>query len=125
MANAAATVEKEIPAEYRTVTKTVVKTPAATSEREIPAEYATYTTTSMTSSGTYADWVEILCGNKITSATVRAIQKSLRAKGYDPGPDDNVLGPRTNAAIIKYQKDNNLPSGNLNLETLKSLGVEY
>jgi peptidoglycan hydrolase-like protein with peptidoglycan-binding domain len=79
----------------------------------------------MTSSTTYADWVEILCGNKIKSATVVAIQKALRAKGYDPGLDDNVLGPRTNAAIIKYQKDNNLPSGNLNLETLKSLGVEY
>ena len=79
----------------------------------------------MSQEGSYADWVEVLCGTKITSATVIAIQRALRAKGYDPGPDDNVLGPKTNAAIIKYQKENNLPSGNLNLETLKSLGVEY
>jgi len=125
VASAAGTTEKEIPAEYRTITKTVVKTPATVTEKEIPAEFATYTTTSMSSSGTYADWVEILCGNKITSATVRAIQKALRAKVYDPGPDDNVLGPRTNAAIIKFQKDSNLPQGNLNLETLKALNVEY
>ena len=42
---------------------------------------------------------------------------------YGPSIAQNVLS-RTNAAIIKYQKDNNLPSGNLNLMTLKSLDVK-
>jgi len=42
---------------------------------------------------------------------------------YGPSIAQNVL-PRTYAAIIKYQKDNNLPSGNLNLMTLKSLDVK-
>ena len=51
------------------------------------------------------------------------IQKALKAKGYDPGPIDDVFGPLTKTALIQYQKDKGLPVGNLNLETLKSLGV--
>ncbi|MBK8442558.1 MAG: peptidoglycan-binding protein [Sphingobacteriales bacterium] len=39
----ATTKEVEIPAEYKTVTKQVIKTPATTKEVEIPAEYKTIT----------------------------------------------------------------------------------
>jgi peptidoglycan hydrolase-like protein with peptidoglycan-binding domain len=45
-------------------------------------------------------------------------------KGYDPGPIDDIIGARTKAAILQFQKDNNLATGNaLSLETLKALGV--
>jgi peptidoglycan hydrolase-like protein with peptidoglycan-binding domain len=46
---------------------------------------------------------------------------ALAALGYDPGPADNVLGPQTRKALLQYQKDNELPQGNLNKETLKAL----
>ena len=50
----------------------------------------------------------------------------LKAAGYNnPGPIDNILGSQTKSALLQYQKDKNLPQGNLNLETLKSLGVTY
>ena len=35
------------------------------------------------------------------------------------------MGKDTKAALVKYQKDNKLPIGGLDMETLKSLGVKY
>jgi len=49
----------------------------------------------------------------------------LTKAGYEPGPSDNIMGARTKAALTKFQKDKNLPVGNLDLETLKALGVNY
>jgi len=34
------------------------------------------------------------------------------------------MGSKTRAALVKYQTDNGLPVGNLNIETLKALGVQ-
>lgn len=42
------------------------------------------------------------------------------AKDYNVGPADTD----TRAALLKYQKDNNLPQGNLNVETMKHLGTK-
>jgi peptidoglycan hydrolase-like protein with peptidoglycan-binding domain len=58
-----------------------------------------------------------------TSGKISQIQEALRAKGYDPGPTDNVLGAKTREALTQFQKDNNLPVGNLNVETMRALGV--
>ena len=41
--------------------------------------------------------------------TVRNIQDGLQRLGYAPGPADGVFGPQTEAAIRKYEQDNNLP----------------
>ena len=40
-----------------------------------------------------------------SSYDVTRIQNSLRVQGYDPGPADGVVGPRTRAAIRRYQAD--------------------
>jgi peptidoglycan hydrolase-like protein with peptidoglycan-binding domain len=60
--------------------------------------------------------------------TVRSIQKSLAALGYDPGPADGAMGPRTSAAIREFQADYGLPvtgqaSGELEL-SLRMLAGE-
>ncbi len=39
---------------------------------------------------------------------VAGTQSGLRDLGYDPGPVDGILGPRTRAAIRAYQKDHRL-----------------
>ena len=103
----------------------MVKTAASTAEVPIAEEMSTYTITNMTGGGSYADWVEILCAADVTEDRILSIQKALKSAGYQPGPIDNILGSQTKAALLKYQKDKNLPQGNLNLETLKSLGVSY
>jgi len=33
---------------------------------------------------------------------VREVQKALKASGYDPGPDDGVMGQRTRTAMRRY-----------------------
>ena len=41
--------------------------------------------------------------NKATSSThVRELQEALQKSGYDPGPVDGIMGPRTKAALRKY-----------------------
>jgi peptidoglycan hydrolase-like protein with peptidoglycan-binding domain len=57
--------------------------------------------------------------------SVRNAQQALKAKGFDPGPIDGVMGPKTHAAIRSYQEKNNLSAdGRLGAQTLGSLGVE-
>ena len=36
------------------------------------------------------------------TAHVREVQQALAAAGYNPGPIDGVMGPRTKAALRKY-----------------------
>ncbi len=115
--------EVEIPAEYKTITKSVVSAAAQTRDIEIPAEYKTVTYKKLVRKGGFTEWKEVMCGEKVNEATVRQVQEALRTKGYNPGPSDNVLGAQTKAALVKYQKDNGLPMGSLDRQTLNSLGL--
>ena len=59
------------------------------------------------------------------SDSVRNAQQALKDKGFDPGPVDGVMGPKTHAATRSYQEKNNLAAdGRLGAQTLGSLGVE-
>lgn len=117
---------EEIPvnAEYRTVSKRVLVSPESTRTVDIPAEYIDVKEKRLVKEGGYTVWTEILCTNKTNSSKVSQIQRALRDKGYDPGPIDGVLGIKTQAALKQYQTDNGLPLGNLNMDTLNSLGVQ-
>jgi hypothetical protein len=90
----------------------------------IPAEYATVTKKSVSRKGGFSEWREVVCNDGVTVSLVRQVQRALRERGYDPGPDDNVMGSQTKSALVKFQKDKGLPSGNLNIETLNALGVK-
>ena len=115
----------EIPAEYASRSFRKLASPAATRAIEVPAEYSTVTRRNLVKKGGFTEWREVLCGDKVTGYTVRQIQDALKARGYDSGPSDNIMGSRTKAALVKFQKDNNLPVGQLDLQTLKALGVQY
>lgn len=117
--------EIEVPAEYGTRTRKVMKNSGSVKQIEIPAEYKTVTKKVLVREGGFTEWREVICGNKITAATVRSVQDALRSRGYDPGPTDNVMGKQTKAALVKFQKDNGLPIGSLDLETLRDLGLDY
>ncbi|MEO0339773.1 MAG: peptidoglycan-binding domain-containing protein [Bacteroidota bacterium] len=114
-----------IDGEYRDIQVQKMVTPATTRVVDVPAKYEEVTTRKLVKKGGFEEWREILCAEQVTSYTIRQIQDALKARGYDPGPLDNLLGTQTKAALVKFQKDNKLPIGNLNLETLKALGVQY
>lgn len=142
------TIVKIIPAVYKTITREVVDTPErveempyapiyqtakekvmVTAERieeeAIPAVYKQVMEKRLAKQGGYTVWTEILCANKTSSSTIRKLQRALRAEGYSIGTVDGVLGTRTQISLKQFQIDNNLPIGNLNIETLESLGIPH
>ncbi len=112
-----------IPAEYRTINRRVVVQPASASEVVVEAVYKTVQEKRLVKQGGYSVWTEILCSSKTTTPNISRIQQSLKDKGLYDGPVDGVLGVKTQTALKQYQINNNLPAGNLNMETLNSLGV--
>jgi peptidoglycan hydrolase-like protein with peptidoglycan-binding domain len=56
---------------------------------------------------------------------VRLTQERLAAAGFDPGPADGAVGPRTRAAQRAFQEARGLdPTGEPDGSTLGELGVE-
>ena len=121
----ARTVEVPVEPQYKTVKKTVLVSPASANQTVIPAEYKTVTEKKLVSKGGYTVWTEILCASKTSTSTVRALQKALNDLGYNAGVVDGVLGLRTQTALQQFQTDKGLPLGNLNIETLSALGINY
>jgi Putative peptidoglycan binding domain len=55
---------------------------------------------------------------------VRSAQMALKEKGFDPGPIDGVMGPRTKAAVKEFQQKENLTAtGQLDADTRSHLIV--
>ena len=77
--------------------------------------------------GGFTEWKEVFfCGGSLNAqqrGLIIQVQKSLKAKGYYTGKIDNTLNKKTKAALLKFQKDNALPVGTINLRTLNALGV--
>ena len=56
---------------------------------------------------------------------VKKIQTVLKNKGYYQAAIDGIFGEKTKAAVIKFQKDNNLvQDGIVGSKTLKALGIQ-
>src|SRR5215470_11099466 len=61
---------------------------------------------------------------RVAEADTRAAQEALKTQGFDPGPIDGRMGPRTRAAISDYQRRENLPvTGTLDTATMAKLNV--
>ena len=58
-----------------------------------------------------------------TPEQVRKIQQALTKAGFNPGPVDGRIGPKTKAALESFQKQKNLTVGQITKETLLALGV--
>lgn len=59
------------------------------------------------------------------STAVADVQQMLNALGYDAGPVDGIMGPRTAGAIREFQADANLPvDGRISRELSSSLQAE-
>lgn len=135
----------ETPAEYKTIKKRVVKTPATVKKVEIPAVYQTQKVRKLVSppqekrikvpaekqsiskrvrvSSPKLEWRSVLCETNMTEGMNLKIQKALKAAGFNPGPVDGVIGRQTLVAVDQFQRKNNLPTGGLTLRTLKALGI--
>jgi hypothetical protein len=73
---------------------------------------------------TYYNWRILEINSCSSSSLVREIQIELKRRGYSSGQIDNVLGTKTKAALIQFQKENKLKVGILGRDTLKALGLD-
>ncbi|MBT8189084.1 MAG: OmpA family protein, partial [Bacteroidia bacterium] len=114
------------PAEYTTRTFQKLAADANTQTVEIPAQYKTVTKRQLVKAGGFTEWREVVCDADITSELVRSVQSALIERGYNVGSAgaDNVMGAATKSALVKFQKDNGLPVGQLDFETLRALGIK-
>ena len=56
---------------------------------------------------------------------VKQVQEALKDKGFDPGPVDGIMGPKTQEALRSFQQSKNLKAtGRVDAQTRKELGVE-
>ena len=115
-----------VPAVYDTVAKQVLRQPARNEQIRMPAEYATVEIRQLVEAGGRAKWTAIPCPEQITSILIKQMQIALQSKGYYiNGLVDGIVGPLTKEALKNYQRRAGLPMGNLNKETLISLGLTY
>lgn len=136
----------EKKAEFQTIKKTVVKTPASTRVVEVPAEYESIKVNRLLAPASETrtpipartktvtrqvqiepsrlEWRQILCETNTTPKLITSIQRALKREGYDPGPIDGVIGQDTLEALEEFQIKNNLDRGGLTYETLKELKVQ-
>lgn len=57
--------------------------------------------------------------------SVKQLQESLSERGYDVGPVDGLVGPRTQAALRQFQQDEGLDaSGEIDAQTLTALDID-
>jgi peptidoglycan hydrolase-like protein with peptidoglycan-binding domain len=62
---------------------------------------------------------------RMSKEDVKQVQAALKNKGMDPGPEDGVLGPKTQQALREFQKSNNMPAtGRIDEKTASALGVD-
>jgi hypothetical protein len=62
---------------------------------------------------------------RLSSSDVREVQGRLQSLGFDPGPVDGSAGPKTAAAVTRYQQAHGLqPTGVADMDTLDELRRE-
>ena len=68
---------------------------------------------------------EVLCSDKLTEKIIQEIQMKLKGLGFETDNFANELGETTLDSLKKFQQQNELPIGGLNISTLQLLGIEY
>lgn len=138
--------ERQVPPEYQTVSRRVLAQPAevrrvrvppevrnvqvrrmvqppTTRRVTVPAEYGTVEKQQLVEPARL-EWRPVLCETNMTADRIRRLQSALSARGFDPGPIDGVLGPKTMEAVNAFQRANGYPVDRyLNMATMRALGV--
>ena len=136
----------ERPAEFETLARQVVATPASTEVTEVPARYRSIEVQRLVSPATERrieipartktvtsqvqvapsrlEWRKVLCEANMTPDIITSLQRALKREGFDPGPIDGLVGRTTMQAIERYQTEQDLDRGGITYETLQKLEVQ-
>src|SRR4030095_14899336 len=92
-----------------------------------PAAFAEGTSTTGATSGMSRGSGHMATGahSTMSSDQVRQIQQALSDRGYNPGPVDGVMGPKTRQAMHNFRQAQGLTGGDsMDSATLSALGVD-
>jgi hypothetical protein len=62
---------------------------------------------------------------KASPDLIRKIQQALQDAGFNPGPADGMMGPRTQNALVAFQNQHSLVTGRITKETLRELNIDF
>lgn len=113
-----------VPAVVKVTPRKVLVEAARQNKIDIPATYKSVMRKVLVKKGGFQEWKEVLCEQDLSEKKILAIQIALQREGYNVGELDNQMGAKTKQALIQFQQDKGLPVGNLNVETMKALGVQ-
>ena len=71
----------------------------------------------------YKEWTRVVCEGNALMYLPR-IQEELEKRGYLSKPFESYYEGKTKNALRKFQRDNFLPYGQLDIKTLEELGIE-
>jgi len=111
------------PATFNTIRVRKMVEPAREQRVNVPAEFQTVTKRVKVGSERLS-WQPILCETNVTQDIIANLQQALKAKGFNPGDIDGVLGSSTLSAVEGYQRSAGLARGGVTMETLDSLSVK-
>lgn len=138
--------EVQIPGEYRSVTRRVLDQPAQVRRVSVPAqtsnmpvqrlveparvnrvpvpEQMSSVTVRELVAPSSLEWRPVICETNMTPGLVQRVQQALKSQGFDPGPIDGVMGPRTVRALNGFQRARGLPVDSyLNVPSVQALGL--
>ena len=114
------------PAEYKTVQVTELVTVSKEKRIAIPEEYGTVTRTEQVR-GEQLTWVPVLCQVNMTAGNVTTLQSALKKNGCYACNVDGLMGPCTIRGTQCYAKKKGLPYGSsfVTVETIRALGLKF
>ncbi len=115
--------EEYVPPVYKTVSKKVLVNCGGATTTYSEPRYKTVTNKVLVSQGGFTEWTEVVCAGDVNTSLISRVQRALNDRGYSAGTVDGVMGAQTRSALAKFQQDNGLPLGNLNISTMQALGV--
>lgn len=113
----------ERPAQFETIKVQRLATPAEAKRTNVPRQVKTVTRQTQVAPPTLV-WRRVLCETNITPDIIKDLQRALLREGFKPGPIDGVLGADTLTAVKAYQEKSSLDVGGVTYEALKALKVQ-
>ena len=92
---------------------------------EFPATYTFVVLEKLANPDAKQIQTEVLCSDKQTEKIIQEVQTRLKGLGFETDNFSNELGETTLDSLKKFQQQNELPIGGLNIPTLQLLGIQY